>query len=46
VQPGAPASFLVLDADPSSDIAGIRKLSMIVLRGRILRLADLPSGPE
>lgn len=46
VQPGAPASFLVLDADPSLDINSLRKLSMIVLRGRIIRPGDLTAAPE
>ena len=33
---GAPADFLVLDADPLSDFASIRKIRMRVLDGKIL----------
>lgn len=46
IQSGAPASFLVLDADPSLDIQNARKLAMIVLRGRAMRPADLVTAPD
>lgn len=38
---GAPASFLVLDASPLRDIANLRRLSAVVLGGRLLSAADL-----
>lgn len=38
---GAPASFLVLDADPGADIRNVRTLSMVVLRGLMLEASDL-----
>lgn len=33
---GAPASFLLLDADPLADIANLRKLSHVVVNGKVL----------
>lgn len=38
---GAPASFIVLDANPLEDIRNVRALSMVVLRGRVLQGEDL-----
>lgn len=38
---GAPASFLILDADPSVDIRNVRLLSTVVLRGRVIEAAEL-----
>lgn len=38
---GAPASFLVLRANPLDDIKNLRTLSMVVLRGRLLSEAEL-----
>jgi Amidohydrolase family len=38
---GAPASLLVVDADPLADIANLRKLSTVVLRGRVLDAPEL-----
>ena len=48
IHPGGPASFIVLDADPTLDIRDIRKLSIVMLRGRILDRASLasPSPPN
>lgn len=41
IQVGAPASFLILDADPSVDILNIRKLANVVLRGRVIDAQEL-----
>lgn len=38
---GAPASLLIVEADPLADIANLRKLSTIVLRGKVLDFAKL-----
>jgi len=38
---GAPASLLLVDADPLADIGNLRKLSTVVLRGRLLDFAEL-----
>ena len=38
---GAPASLLIVDADPLADIANVRKLSTVVLRGRVLDSTEL-----
>jgi imidazolonepropionase-like amidohydrolase len=38
---GAPASLLLVDADPLADIGNLRKLSTVVLRGRLLDSAEL-----
>jgi imidazolonepropionase-like amidohydrolase len=38
---GAPASFLILDADPRVDIGNLRRLSAVVLRGRLIDAAGL-----
>lgn len=38
---GAPASLLLLDADPLVDIAHLRRLSLVILRGKILEAAEL-----
>jgi len=50
--PGAPASLLIVDADPLADMSNLRKLSTVVLRGKVLdstklaRLRELkPSSP-
>jgi imidazolonepropionase-like amidohydrolase len=41
VAPGATASLLILDADPLADIKNVRRLSMVVLRGRAIGAAEL-----
>ncbi len=41
VSVGAPASFLLLDADPLADIGHLRRLHAVVLRGRFLDAAEL-----
>lgn len=41
VQPGAPASFVLLDANPLSDIKNVRTISAVVLRGELLDAAAL-----
>jgi imidazolonepropionase-like amidohydrolase len=38
---GAPASLLIVDADPLADLGNLRKLSTVVLRGRVLDSAEL-----
>ena len=38
---GAPASFIMLDANPLTDIRNIRALSGVVLRGRLLSAEEL-----
>ena len=38
---GAPASLLIVDADPLADIANLRKLSSVVLRGKVLDSTEL-----
>lgn len=38
---GAPASFLVVDANPLADIRHLRRLSAVVLRGRVLTSVEL-----
>lgn len=38
---GAAASFLILDADPDADIRNLRRLSSVVLRGRVIETAEL-----
>lgn len=38
---GAPASFLLVDANPLDDIAALRRLSLVVHAGRVFTLADL-----
>jgi len=37
----APASLLLVDADPLSDIKNLRKLSTVVLRGKVLDAGEL-----
>lgn len=47
IRPGAQASLLVLDADPTVDVANLRRLSAVILRGRVIgpeELARLRSG--
>ena len=41
IGPGAEASLLVLEADPTTDIAALRRLSLVVLRGRVIMPAEL-----
>jgi imidazolonepropionase-like amidohydrolase len=41
IKAGAPASFLVVDANPLADIKHLRALSMVVLRGRVIDAAEL-----
>lgn len=41
VQAGAPASFLLVDANPLDDVRHLRRLSLVVLAGRVLTAADL-----
>lgn len=43
---GAPASFLVVDANPLEDIGALRRLSAVVLRGRLLTLDELKALRE
>jgi imidazolonepropionase-like amidohydrolase len=38
---GAPASLLVVDADPLTDITNLRKLSTVVLRGEVFEAEEL-----
>jgi len=38
---GAPASFLILDANPLTDIKNVRALSTVVLRGRVIGAEEL-----
>lgn len=38
---GAPASFLLLDADPTADLRNLHQLSTVVLRGRPINSAGL-----
>jgi imidazolonepropionase-like amidohydrolase len=38
---GAPASFIVIDGDPSADIRAVRRLWMVVLGGRLLDADEL-----
>jgi len=38
---GAPASFLVLRANPLDDIRNVRSLAVVVLRGRVIEDAEL-----
>jgi imidazolonepropionase-like amidohydrolase len=38
---GACASFLIVDGDPDADVANLRRLSAVVLRGRLLDAATL-----
>jgi hypothetical protein len=38
---GAPASLLIVDADPLADISNLRKLSTVVLRGKVLDSTEL-----
>lgn len=35
IAPGAPASFLILEANPTEDIAALRRIDTVLLRGRI-----------
>lgn len=41
IEAGAPAMFLVLDADPTTDIRNLRALSAVVLSGRLIESAEL-----
>jgi imidazolonepropionase-like amidohydrolase len=41
IEVGAPAMFLVLDADPLADIRNLRSLSAVVLSGRLIESAEL-----
>ena len=38
---GAPASLLLLDADPSADVRNLRQLGAVVLRGRLIEASEL-----
>jgi imidazolonepropionase-like amidohydrolase len=38
---GAPASFLILDANPLADIKNLRALATVVLRGRVIGAEEL-----
>ncbi len=42
VEPGKRADMLVLDADPLADIHNIRKISTLLVRGRVIDRASLP----
>lgn len=41
VRAGAPASFLLVDANPLDDITALRRLSLVVHGGRVFTLAEL-----
>lgn len=41
IEVGAPASFLILDADPDADIRNIRKLAFVLLRDRTIEAGEL-----
>jgi imidazolonepropionase-like amidohydrolase len=41
IAPGAQASLLILNADPTQDIRALRELNTVVLRGNVLRGGDL-----
>ncbi len=41
IEVGAPAMFLVLDANPLTDIRNLRTLSAVVLSGRLIESAEL-----
>lgn len=41
IEAGAPAMFLVLDANPLTDIKNLRALSAVVLSGRLIEAAEL-----
>ena len=38
---GSPASFIIIDANPLTDIRNLRRLSTVVLRGRVLGAEEL-----
>lgn len=42
IERGKIADLLVLEADPSADIANIRKLDMVIARGKVVDTARLP----
>ena len=54
IQAGAPASFLILDGDPTVDIKSLRRLSAVVVGGRLIptpelarfRALDAPEAPK
>ncbi len=41
IEVGAPAMFLILDANPISDIKNLRKLSAVVLSGKLIEAPEL-----
>lgn len=41
IEPGAPGSFLIVDANPLADIRNLRALSAVVLRGRLIEAGEL-----
>jgi imidazolonepropionase-like amidohydrolase len=43
IEIGKAADLVILDADPLADIANTRAIRLVVMRGRILRPADLLS---
>ncbi len=42
IRPGGEASLIVVAADPLADIANIRGIGLIVLRGRVIETAAIP----
>jgi imidazolonepropionase-like amidohydrolase len=43
IAPGAVADLVVLDADPTADIAATRRIAWVMVRGRIIRPDSLRS---
>lgn len=41
VAAGAPASLLILDADPTTDIRNVRRLHAVILRGKVIEAPEL-----
>jgi imidazolonepropionase-like amidohydrolase len=41
IRAGGPASFILVDADPRSDVRNLRRLSAAVLRGRLIESDEL-----
>jgi imidazolonepropionase-like amidohydrolase len=44
IEPGLIADLIVVDADPTSDLAALRRIGMVVQGGRVVR-DDLPVPP-
>ncbi len=41
IAPGATASFLILDGDPTADVRHLRRLTAVLLRGRLIEAEEL-----